>query len=492
MAERRMRLKLGLFVAGSLAALAGLVVMFGGAPTLWSTTDKYTLVFPEAPGITPGTPIRKSGVRIGEVSSIDLNADSGQVLVRITVDPKYRPRTGEDAVITRGILNGDTAIEFVPHLGPDGQPIGRGEAYEIGAEIAGVPPITPRSLLTPASGILASAQISLDRISASFEKLEKVAPKLELAADEIALFMRDARMMLPELRKTLERVQMLIGAFDPADPDPNTIRAAVGELRALLKAIRPAVDHAREMIKRLEPEVVGAARATRKTFETLQVTADSLNKVLSPENVKQIDELLKNMNLMVFNILKIAGGLSTLLDEAQQTVKTVNRQIEAAGGVISDVRAITKPLAERSDQLVRDVAESAAQLNMVLRDVRDVIRVFAREDGTLHQLMTDPNLYKNLDAAALALAKVLTRADVIAKDLEVFADKVARRPELIGVGGALRPSSGLKDSPFDSKMPCYRPEWPPSIPAARSGPPWLQPPDAATGPPPPIQGLPPR
>jgi phospholipid/cholesterol/gamma-HCH transport system substrate-binding protein len=29
--------------------------------------------------------------------------------------------------------------------------------------------------------------------------------------------------------------------------------------------------------------------------------------------------------------------------------------------------------------------------------------------------------------------------------MRVFTDKVARHPEVLGVGGAIRPSSGLKD-----------------------------------------------
>ena len=53
------------------------------------------------------------------------------------------------------------------------------------------------------------------------------------------------------------------------------------------------------------------------------------------------------------------------------------------------------------------------------------------------------------------------RAEKITRDLEVFADKIARRPELIGVGGAVRPSSGLKDLP-GTPLPSYRPEWPPA------------------------------
>ena len=106
MAERGMRLKLGAFIGGTLAVLAGLVVFFGRAPEFFSNKVRYAILFPEAPGIAPGTPIRKSGVPIGQVDSIDLDAETGQVRVAIRVDRKYLPRQSEDPIITRGILSG--------------------------------------------------------------------------------------------------------------------------------------------------------------------------------------------------------------------------------------------------------------------------------------------------------------------------------------------------------------------------------------------------
>jgi phospholipid/cholesterol/gamma-HCH transport system substrate-binding protein len=42
---------------------------------------------------------------------------------------------------------------------------------------------------------------------------------------------------------------------------------------------------------------------------------------------------------------------------------------------------------------------------------------------------------------------MVPRFDRILRDFEVFADKIARHPESIGVGGAVRPSAGLKESP---------------------------------------------
>ena len=44
-------------------------------------------------------------------------------------------------------------------------------------------------------------------------------------------------------------------------------------------------------------------------------------------------------------------------------------------------------------------------------------------------------------------ARLMPRLDRALRDIEVFADKLARHPELIGLGGAVNPSRGLKESP---------------------------------------------
>jgi ABC-type transporter Mla subunit MlaD len=507
MSERRLKLRLGLFVAGALAVLAGLVILFGGTPHLFANKAKYTIVYPEAPGIAVGTPIRKSGVRIGEVTTLDLDPNNGQVRVAIAVEPKYLPRRNEDATITRALISGDTAIDFLPRIGDDGLPMSRGDPVPPGSEITGVPPVTARSLLTPASGVISTAQQSLDRIVRSFEQLEKAGPKIEKAADEIALLARDIRLVLPEVRKTNERLQRLIGgdpapprangngnqvaavfppaAADPADelPGDDTIRTMIRDLRALIRTAQPAVEDIRTSIRRIEPDVTAAAKSARATFDKTQTAADALNDVLSPENRKQFAALLKNINDIGTNILRFSGALQTLAAEAETAVKNFDRRTAATADILADIRAVTQPLGQRAEPLMRDITESAAQLNRALTEVRELLRVFARENGTVQKLLSDPALYQSLDAAAVSLARVLARAEKIARDLEVFADKVARRPELIGVGGAIRGSSGLKDSPH-APLPSYRPDWPPAIPASRPG--------GSTEWPPPVQGYPPR
>ncbi|QJX00733.1 MlaD family protein [Frigoriglobus tundricola] len=492
MADRALRLRLGLFMGGSLIALTGLVVLFGGSPTLFSNDVKYAVLFPEAPGIGPGTPIRKSGVRIGQVTALELDPVSGQVRVRIAVDRTYLPRKSEEANITRGLLSGDTAIDFLPKLGEDAQPVPRGDEWPPGSEIPGIPPLTPRSFITQAS--LAQAQQSLERITRAFERLEKLqslGPKVEATADEATALFKDIRTFIPELRKTNQKIQGLIGGDPPPKAGPIApvgfleaqppevgdvnLKGLIRDAQEALRAVRPAVDEFRATMKRIEPDLSAAIKGARSAF-------DGVNDVLSPENRKQFNEVLKNLNTVSGSIIKFAASLGAVLDQAERAIKNIDTQVSQVGLIVGDVRAVTRPLAARAEGLVKSVAESADDLGKVLAEIRGVVGAFAKENGSVQKLITDPSVYQNLDAAAGSLARILARSEKITRDLETFADKVARRPELIGVGGAIRGSAGLKEAPG---APSYRTDWPPAssaVPFTESNWPPVQPK-------PPIQGM---
>ena len=52
----------------------------------------------------------------------------------------------------------------------------------------------------------------------------------------------------------------------------------------------------------------------------------------------------------------------------------------------------------------------------------------------------------NLNLSASALTVLLNNLEPIARDVRVFSDKIARHPEILGVSGAMKGSSGLKEA----------------------------------------------
>jgi len=104
MTEQGMRFRIGLFVLLSLVLLATLVTLFGSLPSLFKQYHEYVVTFADAPGVNVGTPVRRSGVRIGEVKSVDLDHDTGEVRVGLLVERPYKLHKNEQPVLVQGLL----------------------------------------------------------------------------------------------------------------------------------------------------------------------------------------------------------------------------------------------------------------------------------------------------------------------------------------------------------------------------------------------------
>lgn len=435
MADSRLRLRLGVFVAAALTALAGLVILFGGTPGVFSSKAKYVVIYPEAPGVAVGTPVRKSGVRIGEVTALDLDENTGHVRASIAVDKKHLPRTGEDATISRGILNGDTSIDFLPRLDPDNPQavLPRGEPIPPGSEIKGIAPVTARSLIGQAQAVLPSAQESLGQIVGTARRLEQAVPKIEKAADEFAGLARSGRDLVPELRQTNARVQDLLGQPDPLR-DPATVQAMLRELIELMKTIKPAAEEIRALIKQNGPEL-------NRTLVSVRQAADSTNDVLNPDNRKAVAATLKNLQAGSDDLTKTIRLVAILTDSADRTLKSMTARLDQSEKTFDNLNRITTPLAGNSDQIAKDVSELARNLNALSAQLG------GGQGGSFGKILSDPSLYHNLNDSAANAARVLARLEKVAQDLQVFSDKIARKPEVLGAGGVVRPSTGLKESP---------------------------------------------
>src|SRR5689334_21689730 len=114
MNDQSIRFRIGIFVLGALLLLAVLIILFGGFPNYFKPTHSYTVQFDNAPNIAPGTPVRRSGVRIGEVRRVELDNETGKVNVVISIDPAYTIRKSDVPTQVAGFLGADTTIDFLP------------------------------------------------------------------------------------------------------------------------------------------------------------------------------------------------------------------------------------------------------------------------------------------------------------------------------------------------------------------------------------------
>lgn len=393
MNEYAMRFRVGIFILAALILLAVLVILFGGLPTIFQTFNQYTVVFADAPGVAAGTPVRRSGVRIGEVKNVDLDDATGKVRVHVLIERNHTLRRGDRAVIVHGLLGGDTTLDFLPQR--TDVPPGERPALGSDEELVGDRQSDVQTLLTQTSDLVPSTERALNDMRKSLQRYERMAPDVENTVKEI--------------RRTNEELQVTVRNW-----------GKVGERVDVL-------------LQTNQDKLV-------KSLDNLNETVVRVGAVFSPENQRNLSTTLKNVRTGTDNLESISRNTNELLQQSRQTIQRVNDSVKQADEVMANLQRATKPLAERSDNVMRNLDESADKLNRLMS-------ALTQGNGTFRQIMNDPALYNNLNDAACMLVRIMPRLDRIMRDIEVFADKVARHPESLGVGGVVSPSSGLKEAP---------------------------------------------
>ena len=100
-----------------------------------------------------GTPVRRAGVRIGEVTGVSLEeTEAGRVRVAIGVDRNHPVRKNEVATLVSSILGGDATIDFLPKEPQPGEVVDR-SAEPPGAELIGATTASVNALINRASAL---------------------------------------------------------------------------------------------------------------------------------------------------------------------------------------------------------------------------------------------------------------------------------------------------------------------------------------------------
>lgn len=233
-----------------------------------------------------------------------------------------------------------------------------------------------------------------------------------------------------------------------------------------------------EIVGEMQSEVTKTLRAFNDTSEEWKMVAANLNKLVETnegnlhdvleKSVVSLNDFSKTMHqasetLLVAqdllgdrenqaNLKKAIAALPHLAEQTGQTiaslnatVKTINRAAVKIDQNMENLTEVTKPLAQHSRGIIIRLDQSLANLQSVTKELDTFVKLANTEEGSLQKLATDPELYENLNRSAIQLAVLLKNADPLIKDLQIFSDKIARHPELMGVGGALKGSSGLKN-----------------------------------------------
>lgn len=187
----------------------------------------------------------------------------------------------------------------------------------------------------------------------------------------------------------------------------------------------------------------------------------NLNVVIerAAESLHQFSQTMLAANQMIGEANKVLGdprsqlalkqtldGLPGLVEDTRLTIVATRNAVESMNRNFVSLSQVTEPVGQRGPVMVAKLENSLGNLDALLGELNRVAQAVNQPEGTINKLATDPSLYDNLDRSAQSLAVLLKNLEPVLRDMREFSDKVARNPELLGVGGAFRPSTGLRDS----------------------------------------------
>ena len=361
MTERQLQFRVGLFVIVAVIAGGVMVFHFGQLGELWQPQYPLLLHFDAAPGVYPGTPVRRNGVSIGKVDDVIFDKYEGGVIILVSIKNDVKLRQDAEPGLVQSIL-GDATIEFTPGKSP--------RFLESGAKIKGRTPKDPLQLV---------------------EDLER-------------------------------NVSETLATFNATGAEWNKVAK---NMNSLMETNRGNLDQV------IERTVVSLDEFVR-TMTAAQKTLNYTDTVLGDPQLQE-------------NMKKTMVALPEMIEETRLVIQTVRSAVLKADQNLANLSDVTAPLAKRSTSIVTQLDSTVANLDAMSGQLRNFVEIAVKEDGALQQLAKNPDLYRNLNNSAVSLSLLLKNLAPIIHDVRIFSDKIARHPEIIGVSGALNPSSGVKE-----------------------------------------------
>ncbi len=360
MNDRVMQFRIGIFVIFAALVLAMMLIWFGERPSLFRDNGFLVARYEEAPGVNVGIPVRKSGIRIGEVTSIEFDERPGQpdgVLVTMSLDRKIKLKVGSAPKIGRALI-GDVSIDMTPGKGTDFM------VLSPNPKVAMEPSRIITGELTPdPSKALAAA-------SAAFEKVGPTLEAIKLAAtgvSDLSTSAKDVQAFIDTWKATGAKVGNAADGIDRViKMNEDDLKPAISSLRSVTNKLDMTLDA--KTLEDIQGAVVRFSAAAGKLDQSLGDLRPLLTDLGASVNAKPLTnfgQTIYRLNRMGYDLglltaaLNDNGKLSTTgtlqrLVVSSELYENLNQMALAAREVFTSAKPALISLRTFADKVARD------------------------------------------------------------------------------------------------------------------------------------------
>ncbi len=358
MNERLMQFRIGMFVIVAGLVLTMMIVWFGESPSIMRDQVYLKVRYAEAPGVVEGVPVRKSGIRIGEVFSIIFDERPGEpdgVIVTLALERRYKLHEGTVPRLNRSLI-GDVTVDMMP---------GTGSGVLITSRVPTLAPVIPGEVAPDPSKALAAA-------TKAFESAGDTLKAINVAATGLG-----------EISKSAARLDDFLGSVANAGRDVSKVAQGIDRIVKTNEGdLQPTIASLRQITKKLDEAI---DQSTLKTgIERFSSASARLDAGLA-----QIDPILKDLGSPVDH------RPTTDIGQAVRRINLVASDLElltsklrnGRGGLNTDgtiQKLLTQAeLHDNVNAMAISATQSFAQLKIVLANIRSFIDKLSRDPSSI-------------------------------------------------------------------------------------------------------------
>jgi phospholipid/cholesterol/gamma-HCH transport system substrate-binding protein len=358
MNERLMQFRIGMFVIVAGLVLTMMIVWFGESPSILRDQVYLKVRYAEAPGVVEGVPVRKSGIRIGEVFTTTFDERPNEpdgVIVTLALERRYKLHEGTVPRLNRSLI-GDVTVDMMP---------GTGQGFLETSKIPALAPVIPGEVAPDPSKALAAATKAfesagdtlkaIDQAAAGLAQISKSASKL----DDFLASVADAGRDVSKVAQGIERV---------IKTNEGDLQPTMANLRQIAKKLDEAIDQ-------------GALKTGIERFASASARLDA--------GLAQIDPILKDLSAPVdHRPVTDIGQAVRRLNLVAADLELLSSKLRNGRGGLNTDGSIQKLLTQSElhdnfNAMAMSATQALAQLRTVLTDVRLFIDKVSRDPSLI-------------------------------------------------------------------------------------------------------------
>ncbi len=228
----------------------------------------------------------------------------------------------------------------------------------------------------------------------------------------------------------------------------------------------------------LQKEAVQTLDTVDKAAQELQAVLSRINRLIETKEGKidnLVDETSKTMRLMqgilgdpklreaIDAMPAVLGKTQVTVERMGDTFSTLNDTFTSLNRDLKDIEPLADRLRERGPALVDELDTGLKNVDQLTGNLLTFSEGINDTQGSVGALLHDKELYQHVNHLVQNLDEMTRELKPVVSNVQIFTDKIARHPSELGVRGAIKKDSGLKEVPANENDEATQPQarrWP--------------------------------